>query len=116
MNILLITHNNSRVLKPLLESQHKIIGIAEGAPNKNVNFIKNLLQKMIFNLYGYLTKSPIILHTYAQKLKIPYYYMSKKQDSEFESWVQQLKPDLIVVCSMPFLLKKKIIDKAPFFI
>lgn len=114
MKILLITHKNSRVLTPLLESQHKIVGIVESAPIKKINFIKKLFRKIIFNSYGYLTKSPIILHTYAKKIKIPYYYMAKKQDPEFESWVQRLKPELIIVCSMPFLLNEKIINIAKY--
>ncbi len=93
LRILVITQKKSEVLTKLLESKG-IIGIIE--PRED-NSLTSILEKAIFKN----------VKNVAKKYGIPYLLMKDKKQ-EILSWIRERNPDLIVVYSMPFLLKEEI--------
>ncbi|KYC44669.1 MAG: methionyl-tRNA formyltransferase [Candidatus Methanofastidiosum methylothiophilum] len=93
MRIILITQKKSEVLNKLLQSK-EIIGIIEPREDNNLT---SIIEKAIFKN----------VKSVAKKYKVPYLLMKdKKQD--ILGWIKEKNPDLIVVYSMPFLLKEEI--------
>lgn len=93
LDILVITQKKSVVLNKLIESKN-IVGIIE--PRED-NSIPSIIEKALFKNVKKL----------ANKNKIPYLLMKdKKQD--ILSWIIPKNPDIIVVYSMPFLLKEEV--------
>ncbi|UTC61611.1 methionyl-tRNA formyltransferase [Treponema sp. OMZ 787] len=103
MRIMIITQGVSRIVRPLLDSNHDIVGIVEGAPrgykSKNDFFIKRLYHK-------FFTRNT--LKQIAKHKNIPYYFMTSSNDVKLQNWIEDLAPELIIVRSMSFLLKKNI--------
>lgn len=103
MRIMIMTQGVSRIVSPLLDSKHNIVGIVEGAPrgykSQNKSFVKRLYHK-------FFTKNT--LQKIAKRMKIPYYLMTSSDDTKLQTWITNLDPELIVVRSMSFLLKKAI--------
>jgi len=93
LRILVITQKKSEVLTKLLESKD-IIGIIE--PRED-NSLTSILEKAIFKN----------VKNVAKKYGIPYLLMKDKKQ-EILRWIRERNPDLIVVYSMPFLLKEEI--------
>ncbi len=93
LRILVITQKKSEVLTKLLESKY-IVGIIE--PRED-NSLSSIIEKAIFKN----------VKTIAKKYHIPYLLMKDKKQ-EILSWIKEKNPDLIVVYSMPFLLKEEI--------
>ena len=110
LKIIMITMGVSEIVKPLLASHHKIVGIIECAPR---NFTKDeSKRKHFYNIakwiYGNLKKHALHLEAIARSHNIPYYYMDNGSDNKLQKWVHGLEPDLIVVFSMSQLLKANI--------
>ncbi len=106
----MITMGVSDIVKPLLASHHKVVGIIECAPR---NSTKNESTRQRFydiakRVYSKLRKQPLHLEDIARARKIAYYYMNNGSDGNLQKWVQGLEPDLIVVHSMSQLLKANI--------
>ncbi|MCC7573112.1 MAG: methionyl-tRNA formyltransferase [Candidatus Methanofastidiosum sp.] len=93
MRILLITQKKSDVLTTLITSKN-IVGIIE--PRED-NSLTAIIEKSIFKN----------VKSVAKKYHIPYLLMKDKKQ-EILSWTKEKNPDLIVVYSMPFLLKEEI--------
>ncbi len=93
MKILLITQKKSEVLSKLIESR-EIVGIIE--PRED-NSLSSIVEKSIFKN----------VKRVAKKYNIPYLLMKDKKQ-EILTWIKDKNPDLIVVYSMPFLLKEEI--------
>ena len=99
LRILLITQKKSEVLNKLLESKD-VIGIIE--PREDNSFT-SILEKAIFKN----------VKSVAKKHNIPYLLMKDKKQ-EILGWIKEKNPDLIVVYSMPFLLKEEIFSYPKF--
>lgn len=93
LRILVITQKKSEVLNKLLESKD-IVGIIE--PRED-NSLTSIIEKAIFKN----------VKNVAKKYHIPYLLMKDKKQ-EILCWIKDRNPDLIVVYSMPFLLKEEI--------
>jgi len=93
LRILVITQKKSEVLNKLLESKD-IVGIIE--PRED-NSLTSIIEKAIFKN----------VKKVAKKYHIPYLLMKDKKQ-EILCWIKDRNPDLIVVYSMPFLLKEEI--------
>lgn len=93
LKILIITQKKSEVLTKLLESKN-IVGIIE--PREDSNF-KSIIESSLFKN----------IKSVAKKYNVPYLLMKNKKQEIF-SWIKRKNPDLIVVYSMPFLLKEEI--------
>jgi len=105
LKIVLITQGISRVVNPLVESRHNIVGIVESAPrNKH-----SLLYKSYRSIKGFVGK----LACYCRRKKIPYFYMKNGCDHAIETWLKKISPDIIVVYSMSELLKTNIYSIPP---
>ncbi len=109
MKIVIITQGLSRIVRPLVQTHHAVVGIAECAPRTEQKpspfraLIKPLLHSLAKNKY-------FPLRTYCRQQEIDYFYLTKNADAEFHAWVSSLKPDIIVVYSMSFLLNEAIIS------
>jgi len=95
LKIILITQKKSEVLTKIIESK-KLVGIIE--PRED-NSLSSIIEKALFKNVKKIAK----------KYHIPYLLMKdKKQD--ILSWIKEKNPDLIVVYSMPFLLKEEVFN------
>lgn len=109
MNIILITQGISRVVQPLLDSEHTILAILESAPRGYaVTRTKNQLLRKIVSLKNIFKPGPASLKELCKKKKVPYRFMTSSSDAGLEDWVKLLSPDLIVVFSMSQLLRENI--------
>ena len=111
MKIILITQGVSRIVYPLLSSDHQVIAVIESAPR---DYKKNKKQGLIWNfaktIYKAFSKSTITLEQLCSNKSIPYKFMLSSDDNGLDDWIKSLSPDLIVVFSMSSLLKRKIFD------
>lgn len=108
MRILLITQGVSRVVLPLLESRHQVVGILESAPR---GYTQNPPKKLITfakTLLDLFRKKSVTLKQLAEQRMIPYRFMTSSNDEGLESWIADKDPDVIVVFSMSQLLKQNI--------
>ena len=107
LRIIIITIGLSPVVKPIIESRHKTVGIIESA---NRNKGKMSLKKYIFIMLRNISKQVKGLNRLCNKYKIPYYYMNNGCDLNLEKWIKNLTPDIIVIYGMTELLKKNIYE------
>ncbi|MDP2747780.1 methionyl-tRNA formyltransferase [Pseudomonas sp.] len=111
MRILLITQGVSRVVEPLVNSGHDVVGILESMPRGYDGSVKN--PKIIFllkKLYSLVKGQDIFLSDYCKRKKIEYGYIWKGNAKDSSLWIESLRPDLIVVFSMSQLLKEDILN------
>jgi methionyl-tRNA formyltransferase len=110
LRILLITQGVSRLVRPLFESEHQVIGVLESMSrdfdgSKN----KSILVRILKKIYSTVKKQDVFLPDFCEKKNIPYNFIWKKNSKEIADWIESLKPDLIVVFSMSQLLKDEIL-------
>lgn len=110
LRILLITQGVSRLVRPLFESEHQVIGVLESMSrdfdgSKN----KSILVRILKKIYSTVKKQDVFLPDFCSKKNIPYNFIWKKNSTEIANWIESLKPDLIVVFSMSQLLKDEIL-------
>lgn len=106
MRILLITQGISRIVYPVLNCGHQVVGILESMPRgyKGLNS-KSLLIRLLKMVYGIIMRKDLFLSDFCRKRNIPYNFLWKNNAKEVAFWVENLKPDLIVIFSMSQLLK-----------
>jgi methionyl-tRNA formyltransferase len=107
LRVVLITQGISRLVKPLMESRHNLVGIIEAAPRKQNIDNQSVLVKKLKKIYAFI-KQIQNLNTYCIKNHLPYFYLDKTTDDKAIEWLENIKPDIIVVFSMSHLLKEKI--------
>lgn len=110
MRVLLITQGVSRLVKPLLASKHKVVGVIESMPryfdpNKRRDFFD-----VSRNIFSLLKGKDLNLKKICKERSIPYNFLCKEREQLIERWVSDLQPDLIVVFSMSQLLKESLIS------
>ncbi len=104
MRILLITQGLSPLVNSLFESHHTLVGVAEDGPRVPLSRKQRVINKMLhFSLY-LINKKFENLSYYCKRNNIPYFYIENNQEKEFENWVIDKNPDLIVIYSMSHLL------------
>lgn len=109
LRVLMITQGVSRIVDPLLNSHHQIVGVLESASrNHKTQPILQMLKGVVFFLYSKIKRQQLCLKKKAQKHGLPYRFMNSSNDPGLVEWIKDLKPDLIVVFSMSQLLKEKI--------
>lgn len=110
IKILLITQGVSRLVRPLFESGHQVVGILESMPRDyDGSKQKSLFFSCLKKIYTVIKGKYLFLPDICKAKKIPYNFMWNKNTAEIAGWVKGLKPDLIVVFSMSQLLKEDII-------
>ena len=107
LRIVLITQGVSRVIKPLLESRHNLVGIMEAAPREKKQF--NLFHKTISKIIC-LFRPANNLTNYCERNSIAYFYLEKTTKNKAIEWLEKVKPDIIVVFSMSHLLEEAIFN------
>ncbi|MFQ2193691.1 methionyl-tRNA formyltransferase [Aeromonas jandaei] len=111
MRILIITSGLTRIVSPILDSGHEVLGIIESMPRGwSEKQIKPFLFQFAQKMHRILLGRKKTLKQFCEIRNIRYNYISKGRDAEVTSWVKDLNPDLIVVFSMSQLLKKDLID------
>ena len=108
LKIILIMQGISRLVHPMIESPHQIVGIIDCCPRKGSNQ-RPLILKIFAFLYR-IFRPARGLKDLAQSLQIPYYYMDKGSDINLQNWVKNLNPDLIFIFGMSQLLSAKIFN------
>jgi methionyl-tRNA formyltransferase len=115
LKIIIITQGISPIVRPIISSQHKLIGIIDAAqrhPSKKT--MTTHLRTLLHFLYSIPRRKEENLKKFSEKHAIAYYYMDKGSSYDLESWILNLKPDLIVVYSMTQLLKENIFTIPPY--
>lgn len=110
LNIVIVTQGVSRVVDPLMCSQHNVVGILESMPRSfsgvpSDSFIIKILKK----IYYALPISAESLKEYCRRKNIPYCYIWSKNQTLAEEWIRKVNPDLVVVFGMSQLLKNDIL-------
>lgn len=109
LRIVIITQGVSRIVRPLLSSNHKVVGVVESATRDAINNkAPSFFYKAARFFYSILNKKAETLERFVEKKGIHYRYMLSSNDAGLEGWVRYLKPDLIVVFGMSQLLKENI--------
>ncbi|MDB4609495.1 formyltransferase family protein [Verrucomicrobia bacterium] len=109
MRIIILTTGISRIVAPLLSSEHKIVGIIEVAPrNKKKQPIPYQLLWTITKIPHLMINGPITLKQFSKSKQVPYFYMDSTSDGDVKDWIKTKSPDLIVVYSISLLLKRDI--------
>lgn len=108
LKILIITQGVSRIVKPLFESEHKVVGVLESATRGQAKgwfsgcvwFFIFFMAKLFFNVES--------LKRYCTKKGVSYRLMRSSQDQGLVTWIRDLAPDVVVVHSMSQLLRDNI--------
>ena len=99
LRVLIITQGISRIVNPLVSSEHAIVGIVESAPRQKIN------PSLIQSTYRSLKKFTGELPRFCRRESLAYYYLKKSDDSRFIIWLKHQDPDVIVVHGMAHLIK-----------
>lgn len=109
MKIILITQGLSRLLLPLINSGHNVVGIIESMPRDFTEKKKtSLLFRILRKCYSFFNNKHQTLKNFCEEKNIKYTYICKGRDKEIDQWVKNINPDLIVVFSMSQLLRESI--------
>lgn len=109
MRIILITQGVSRIVDPLFDSEHEIVGVLESAPRKyNKKVIFSRINRVFRWFYSKFISSDRSLKFVCKNSSIPYRFMTSSDDEGLVAWLREKNPDLMVVFSMSQLLKKSI--------
>jgi len=109
LRVLIITQSFSRIVDPIFNSHHQVVGVLESASRnyKKQKVLYNLLS-VVRRVYSIITGEKPTLKAVSQKRDLPYRFMSSSDDSGLVEWVKDLRLDVIVVFSMSQLLKQNI--------
>lgn len=114
LKIVLITQGVSRLVGPLFNSGHEIIGVLESMPRDyDALKPKSKLTGLLKKLYGIAKGKDLFLRDFCEKRGVSYNSIWKDNAAEISVWIDFLKPDLIVIFSMSQLLKDNIIKIPP---
>lgn len=109
-HIVIITQGVTKIVQPLIESGHKVVGIIESAPRRQGNdlrikklFIYHILKKLSRLIYKETSLKELCL-THS----IPYFYYEKGMTIKLKEWLNGKAVDLLVVYSMSQLLPEDI--------
>jgi methionyl-tRNA formyltransferase len=115
MKIVIITQGVSRILEPLRNSGHQIVGIVESMPRGELH---SRNRSKTYNAIRFLYRNTIgcgnSLEGYCKKNSLPYTTISHLNQNVVANWVRAINPDIIVVYSMSQLLKKEIFETPRF--
>ncbi|MBE0472575.1 MAG: methionyl-tRNA formyltransferase [Methyloprofundus sp.] len=105
----MITQGVSRLVEPLLNSRHQVVGILESAPRnyKKQPGLHKLMGIARF-CYSKIKRQQLSLKNKAEQAGLPYRFMTASAQPGLVEWINNLKPDIIVVFSMSQLLKDNI--------
>lgn len=110
LKILLITQGISRLVEPIVSSEHQVVGILESMPRGFSGFSKKIfIFDILRRIYSIFKGKEISLKNFCRAKKIPYHFIWKENSNEVAEWIRKQKPDLIVVFSMSQLLKNEIL-------
>lgn len=102
--VLIITQGVSRIVEPVVNNAN-VVGIVES--RSRIKQKKNLIN-FFSQKYSYYINNSKNLKSYCHKRKVPYYFMENGCDNALQTWIEDLKPDVIVVYLMSELLKENI--------
>ena len=110
MKVVIITQCISPIIKTIINSSHKIVGITESSPREKPQNIEILLREIVTFFSLIIKKEPITLKSFSEERGIPYYYLEKGNNKQFENWIKNLDTDLIIINSMSHLLRENIFN------
>lgn len=99
------SHEFSMVPLKAIMGSHNVVAIIESAPRiktaKANRFLSNLSSKL-FDRQS--------LCNLAEKLKVPYMYLTRENQVELVSFLKRIRPDILCVASLTQLLKKEVLQ------
>lgn len=99
MRIALITQDSSRI-SPWLIEKYEIAGVVEPSAKQKNSKVLSCLIRVIRKARNF--KRP--LQELSFKQKIPYLYLKEKNTKKLNDFIMLVKPDLVLVYSMPYLI------------
>lgn len=105
LRVVIITTGVSPIVRPILDSGHAIVGIVDcggkdDAPPTSMSVLYRLLQ----TTYRFVQRGAPSLTSLAAKKGVPYYCADRAaRDPKLASWIQERRPDVIVVYYAPIL-------------
>lgn len=113
LRLLVITQGMSRIVSPLLSSPHQIAGVLESVPR---GFLQSPVRFWLYNIIRLVVRllisKPLGLQQYCKKSKIPFRFLFSCKDEGLIQWIDDLRPDLIVVFGMSCLLSEAVFSRA----
>ena len=110
LRIVLMTQGVSRIVGPLLNSGHDIVGVVESMPRGfDESRRKSVFFGVLKKIYSAIKGVDVFLPDFCRNNHIPYHFIWRKNVAGVSSWIRSLEPDLIVVFSMSQLLRDEIL-------
>jgi methionyl-tRNA formyltransferase len=101
LNIVIIHQGMTRLVRPLLASRHKVIGIIDSPSGRRPGRLMTLARAVHAALDPRFTTLKMLSKAHG----LPYYDMSDGSDDDLAEWVRSLAPDVIAIHTMSRLLK-----------
>lgn len=110
LKVVIITQGVSRVVRPLFDSKHEIVGVIESMPRGYDGGGKGWsIFGVLKKIYCFIREQDAFLSGFCKKRDVPYNVIYRSNSGEVAAWLEILKPDLIVVFSMSQLLREEIL-------
>lgn len=97
----------SRIVRPLFESSHEVVGVIESAPRYFRRDLVGKLSRNIIGCFRNLSSRPT-LEKLCEEKGTKYCLIDSKNQLTVAQWVRELNPDIVVVYSMSQLLREEI--------
>lgn len=108
LKILIVTQGVSRIVLPLFESRHNVVGVVESAPRGQVSGKFIAVVRYCLFTFAEVVFNVQQLSSYCKKRGVDYRLMRSNRDPGLISWIAGCNPDVIIVHSMSQLLKSDI--------
>ncbi len=109
MKIIYLSMGEKRLVNHLLENNIEISSIIEPKKKKNKN---RTIKQIIKNILKLFLSKYKTLEDIASKNNIKYFSFTKKEYKYFHDFIKKEEPDLVIVYSMPFLIKEDTLNLA----
>lgn len=111
MTIIIITQSINPIVNAVFASKYEVIGLIENGPRKSkIDTKKSISRWCIDKIKSATSRNTSSLKELCERKKIPYCFMNRSDDPGLKEWINDLKPDLIVVYSMSSLLKPELFE------
>lgn len=106
LRVVILTQGKTRIVDPLCNSGHQIVGIVECAP-RTANLPLSSFGRLKKKFFPSRDPEKKLRH-FAEDRNIPFFYLDKSDMAAFATWLGLMRADVMVVYSMSYLLKENI--------
>lgn len=116
MRVVLLTgsflKNGKSLVNSIESAGGTLVGLIEPTPGKKTDNNRQPLPVKVFSFIDKLSASPRLIQNFASKKGIRHFRIYKQSQEETATELAALKPDVLIVYSMPYLLKP-VVFKTP---